>query len=213
LKGYYPEDDGYYSYVDLSDKASTTKALQDLEDFANLEGPFDIILGHSYATSIITAFLLQNERKKQSSPPLFKAAIFLAGLNCLDYEALAENSMSLLPGEAFGKYALTQQAHAYEEWEDISSAKPHMKSFDLGNINTRLSIPTANIWSTNDLRHAPFAPHLAALCSPSTTIIFMHNGEFSIPGGNDEVNLVGVTKIIRSMVDSFSETGNFEQTP
>jgi hypothetical protein len=105
LKGYYPEDDDCFSFVDLHDRWSVAKALQGLNDSILMEGPSDIIMAASAGASVASLLLMREAGHPMSDQPLIKGAVFLSG-HAIDASALGDNHLKFLES-SLGKYQIT----------------------------------------------------------------------------------------------------------
>jgi len=93
LKGFYPESDDYFGYFTIAEPKSLEKAMNDLEDFIDLEGPFDIVMAVSISSSLIGNLL---QKLGTDNQPPFRGAIFFAGMAPLDFATCAKGDLGFL---------------------------------------------------------------------------------------------------------------------
>ena len=97
LKGLYPEDDQYYSYIDVN-KPTYKDVLAELEEYIHWEGPFDLIGAACQSASLAAALSYSKETDNENSQ-LFKGAIFLSGDHPFDQAALKGNSLKFMESD------------------------------------------------------------------------------------------------------------------
>ena len=69
-----------YAYFDPTNPATISKALSDLKDYMEVDGPFDGIIGYSQGAALAASLLLQDQHDQASQlQPRFKCAIFFSG--------------------------------------------------------------------------------------------------------------------------------------
>ncbi|SLM36796.1 Serine hydrolase FSH [Lasallia pustulata] len=101
IKAYYPETDSYFNYFDWSPGTMRT-ALDQLESFIALEGPYDGVIGYSHGGALAATFLIKHSRLHPGAPPPFKCAIFLSGGIPMDPDALEKDEVRPLDGARDG---------------------------------------------------------------------------------------------------------------
>ena len=70
----------YYAYFDPRNAATISKAVKDLQEYVDADGPFDGIIGYSQGAALAATLLLQDQVDRPSQlQPRFKCAIFFAG--------------------------------------------------------------------------------------------------------------------------------------
>lgn len=99
IKGYYPETDTYFDYFDLHSTKSMRTALDQLDAFIAIEGPYDGVLAYSQGAALAATYIIQQAQLHPTTPPSFKCAIFLSGGVPADPSSLAQDVLRLLdPG-------------------------------------------------------------------------------------------------------------------
>lgn len=96
LKPFFPENDQYFSFMDTDNPESIKKAMSALQDYVDLEGPFDFITSISSQSSLTSSLLLRNAVENPEDEPLFKGAIFFSGISPFDFSAIAEGEVRSL---------------------------------------------------------------------------------------------------------------------
>ena len=118
-----------FAYVDLNKIDTCRKALNDLNDFLESDGPFDGVLAFSQGSALAATLIVQRFLKdplREEVNPTFKCAIFLSGGIPCHPTALEDGELSFL---------------------------------DVGKIGEKIAIPTANIWGSNEDQQPPTTLH------------------------------------------------------
>ncbi|KAF3202890.1 hypothetical protein TWF192_008435 [Orbilia oligospora] len=87
----FSDDDEYFAYYDPFDAESMLKALFQLEEYIEEEGPFDAVMGFSHGAALSSTLLLGRGTEREGWQSPFKLAVFLAGGGPLSWEALHKN--------------------------------------------------------------------------------------------------------------------------
>ena len=114
-----------YSYIDVDNIDSNRKALSDINDYLESDGPFDGVIAFSQGAALASTLILQKLLKNplcEESSPTFKCAIFLSGIVPCDPRALEHGELSLL---------------------------------DVNKIGAEIAIPTAHIWGSKEDQNLP----------------------------------------------------------
>ncbi|KAI0144467.1 serine hydrolase FSH [Xylariaceae sp. FL1272] len=86
IGGIFPATDSYYHYFDANSVQSCKKAMENLEGFIAIEGPFDGVIGFSQGAALAAAVMARRWQKDpvaEATNPIFKCAVFFgAGLPC-----------------------------------------------------------------------------------------------------------------------------------
>ncbi|PQE18823.1 serine hydrolase FSH protein [Rutstroemia sp. NJR-2017a WRK4] len=110
LKGFFPEDDEYFTFADPNDKASVAAALDNIFEYIDLNGPFEIIGASSISAGIAADILLAQPEKRAP----FTGAIFFNGwtpvLNAKTHNMLISIPTANIWGANDARHAAAAQA-------------------------------------------------------------------------------------------------------
>jgi predicted esterase len=98
LRQFFPSEDAYFNYFELDSVESMSRALDHLEKFLELEGPYDGVIAFSQGACLVATYLIQQKLRHPQKPLPFKCAIFFSGAIPLDPEALEQGSRDLMAG-------------------------------------------------------------------------------------------------------------------
>ena len=91
LKGIFPETEQCYAFFDHDEPRSMVKAIDDLETYIDLEGPFPFIGAQSSGASLAASLLFHKAETDPAAASLFKCAMFFSAVTPFDYQALSMN--------------------------------------------------------------------------------------------------------------------------
>ncbi|CRG83762.1 hypothetical protein PISL3812_01118 [Talaromyces islandicus] len=103
LHGFFPPDDTYFNYFHNDSAPSILKALEDLSNFLEREGPYDGIIGFSQGGCLAATFIIHHLQKHPNKPLPFKCAIFLSSITPADPNDLKKGMIRFLQPETCGK--------------------------------------------------------------------------------------------------------------
>ncbi|KAF2807003.1 uncharacterized protein BDZ99DRAFT_393444 [Mytilinidion resinicola] len=128
LKGFFPATDGYFQYFEENDAASCLKAVNDLEAFVAVEGPFDGVLAFSQGASVATTLMVRSQQRDRPGDllsPVFKCAVFLGAAVPCDAARLDEGVVREMTHEADGEVIQLPTTHIWGE-KDGSPYPPQL---------------------------------------------------------------------------------------
>lgn len=96
IKAYYPANATYFNYFSPGLVESMTAALNNLERFLALEGPYDGFLAFSQGTILVATYLLRHSMLYPAASLPVKCVIFLSGNIPLDPAALQRGEVRQL---------------------------------------------------------------------------------------------------------------------
>ena len=169
---YFPAEGECFAYFDPAQPSTFTAALDNLESFIELDGPFDAILGYSHGAQLAASMLARARTRKSRVAESIKCAIFISGG---------------IPYTTDSRYS-----------RDGTTTMQHIDPEKSGAV---LDIPTANIWGRNDSRYPGTSEVLSKLCHPAWRAIYVHAGGHEIPGGSPREYLIDSVKAIRKTLD------------
>ena len=111
IRSFFPANDEYFAYFDSGLAESCRKAVDDLDKYITLEGPFDGILAFSQGASLAATLMIQRATQKQALVPPFNCAIFFSAAVPLDYAALLHSQIKEV--SSFGEVITTPTAHIW----------------------------------------------------------------------------------------------------
>jgi hypothetical protein len=118
IRGYFPASDTYFEYFKENNAESCLKALNDLEKFVDMEGPFDGVIAFSQGASVAATLMLrkmQQNPARESIDPVFKCAIFLGAALPCDPAALEEGCIRAMLYESDGAPIRVPTTHIWGE--------------------------------------------------------------------------------------------------
>ncbi|KAF2006531.1 DUF341 domain protein [Amniculicola lignicola CBS 123094] len=130
IKGFFPATEDYFQYFEEHDAASCLKALNDLDAYIEVEGPFDGVVAFSQGASAATSLMLhrlQQDRLRELMDPVFKCGIFLGAAVPCDPAALANGMVRGMTYEMDGKVIGVPTTHIWGE-KDTSPYPPRLSS-------------------------------------------------------------------------------------
>lgn len=80
----------HYSYYDLNSPASFIAALDSLEAYIEVEGPFDSVMAYSQGAGLVAMLLVRRQCLKPSAKPLFRCAVLFSPVQVYDPVAYLE---------------------------------------------------------------------------------------------------------------------------
>ncbi|EPS42290.1 hypothetical protein H072_3761 [Dactylellina haptotyla CBS 200.50] len=148
----FSDNDQYFGYYDPHNAQSMYKALLDLENYIETEGPFDGLLTFSHGGALSSSLLLGKAAEsiedgidsKWKNP--FKCAIFLCSGVPWSLEHLRKNELVRLDR----------------------------------NFGSQISIPTAHVWALNDV-WGDMSAVVEALCLPQVRHSSIHSEGHTVP--------------------------------
>lgn len=88
-------EDKTWAYFDEADPATALKAVEDLGQFIETNGPYDGVITFSHSSGIAATWILHRLRQGK---PIFNCAIYLsASAPAVDYNSLVEGKIVYLP--------------------------------------------------------------------------------------------------------------------
>lgn len=162
-----------YSYFDAS-VPSILKAVDDLVDFLDDEGPFDGIIGFSQGGALATTLIAAEERgliKKEppttvggsTRPQRPKCAILMSCGLPWDYAALQSGQSRRLTPDQDG---------------------------------CCIRMPTAHFWGSNDTGGYPGNHDVALLCDETARVEVVHTAGHGVPSGSKSQELADIVSAI-----------------
>ncbi|KAF2490387.1 hypothetical protein BU16DRAFT_470549 [Lophium mytilinum] len=106
-KSYYPDADAHFNYFDLDSVESMQRALKQLDDYVELEGPYDGVIAYSHGAALVATYIAAHTR------PPFKCAIFISGARPADPTVLQRGELRLLNAEQDGVLLHLPTAHIW----------------------------------------------------------------------------------------------------
>jgi len=113
LEGYLPSEDQYFGFMDPNDPQSVSKAMDDLSNYIDLNGPFAFVSGQSGMSSVSASLILRHAQEHPEHKSLFAGAIFFNGYAPFDYAALKRNEISFLDSETYTPMISIPTAHIW----------------------------------------------------------------------------------------------------
>lgn len=115
IRSFFPANDEYFAYFDPGLADTCRKAVDNLDKYIALEGPFDGILAFSQGASLAATLMIQRATQKQASPlvPPFICAIFFSAAVPLDYAALLHNRIEEVSLSSVGEVITTPTVHIW----------------------------------------------------------------------------------------------------
>jgi Serine hydrolase (FSH1) len=113
LEQFFPGDDAYFNYFDPNSVESMSKALDNLQTFLKLEGPYDGVMAFSQGAILVATYLIQQKLRHPQKPLPFKCAIFLSGGIPLDPQALEQGNVQRLKEEDGNRHLMAGLATAH----------------------------------------------------------------------------------------------------
>lgn len=113
IRSFFPADDEYFAYFDSGLAESCRKAVDDLDKYITLEGPFDGILAFSQGASLAATLMIQRATQKQALVPPLNCVIFFSAAIPLDYAALLHSKIEEVSLSSFGEVITTPTAHIW----------------------------------------------------------------------------------------------------
>ena len=171
-------EDGFFAYFDEEDAATMDTAIDQLDKYIKIEGPFDGIMGFSQGAGLAAMLILRagktivssEDTKDDSFPPRpFKCAVFLSAEPPANPEALKRGHIEWMK----------QNSTAYDP----------------------ITIPTAHIWGCNDNIYPEFGPVLYELCDESQKLKYVHAGGHEVPGHKAKDDATKAVQAIRRVLD------------
>ena len=84
-------------YYDFFDASSIRTAVDDLDEYIAVEGPFDGVLAFSMGAALASTLMIRKALENPlDSNPVFKCAIFVSGAQPFDYGALTRGEIRLI---------------------------------------------------------------------------------------------------------------------
>ncbi|KAF2811142.1 uncharacterized protein BDZ99DRAFT_562088 [Mytilinidion resinicola] len=171
---YYPDAAAHFNYFDLNSVSSMQLALEQLDEYVKLQGPYDGVIAYSHGAALVATYIvaqtlglgLNDDGTPRAHP--FKCAIFISGARPADPKALQQGELRLLNAEQDG---------------------------------VLLRLPTAHIWGTNDALYPDTSEYLSQLCDPESRAVFLHEEGHNVPSGKAREAVLGASKAIRRTVD------------
>ncbi|KAI1639009.1 serine hydrolase FSH [Biscogniauxia mediterranea] len=170
----------YYAYFDAS-VPSILKAVNDLVDFLDSEGPFDGVIGFSQGGALALTLIAAEERGLLS-PPLsdrtsvsphrrLRCAILLSCGLPWDYAALqAGKSRRLTPNQD----------------------------------GCSIHLPMVHFWGENDEEGFPGNHDATLLCDESSRVEFVHTAGHGVPSGSKAGEVDAMALAVESMIQSIA---------
>ncbi|KAG8157921.1 hypothetical protein KVR01_012193 [Diaporthe batatas] len=165
----------YLQYGDPTSPESYSKALHDLENFLEEEGPFDGVMAFSQGAGLAASLLAHHSRRSARQAhmkPTFRFAVFFCGG---------------VPGDVFGAKGVEPRLMSFEEDGEV------------------IGIPTAHIWGAHDEIYPTFGPVLSKMCDSSQRATFVHQGGHEIPGAKDPDGVLGSIRAIKRVIQLANE--------
>ena len=96
---------------------SCRKAVDNLDQYIALEGPFDGVLAFSQGASLAATLMIRRATQKEANPlvPPFNCAIFFSAAFPLDYAALLHSQIEEVSLSSRGEVITTPTAHIWGE--------------------------------------------------------------------------------------------------
>ncbi|KAL2008391.1 hypothetical protein VTN00DRAFT_8373 [Thermoascus crustaceus] len=167
-----------------------------LADLVSRSGPYDAVMTFSQGCALAATALLHHQAQSDpsSSPPPFKAAIFICGGAPLTVaESLGFTvSQEAWDRDAASRKALSDKASApailaqgSKRWTDVDGASGYSVEDASREVSgpLQIKIPTVHIYGSKDPRY--FAGvQLSSFCDPRTRKVYNHGGGHEIPRGD-----------------------------
>ena len=115
IRSLFPADDDYFAYFDPGLAESCREAVDNLEKYIDLEGPFDGILAFSQGASLAATLMTKTATGELTKPlgPPFSCAIFLSAAMPMNYAALLDGQVEELSLGSLGEVITTPTAHIW----------------------------------------------------------------------------------------------------
>ncbi|CAN8097862.1 unnamed protein product [Discula destructiva] len=165
-------DDEFLQWADYGSVESCRKALYDLEDFVEEEGPFDGVIGFSLGATLASSLIVHKLRKdprKERLHPTFRCGIFFCG----------------------GIPEILSDTETGAEKRELSFEQD----------GEMIEIPTAHIWGANDRVWPNFGIVLSKLCRKDLRTVFIHEGGHDIPGPKSQDELLQAIRAIKRTIE------------
>jgi pimeloyl-ACP methyl ester carboxylesterase len=166
----FSDDDEYFAYYDPYNASQFYKATLDLETYIDVEGPFDAVLAFSHGAALVSTLLLGQKHSDNEGT----AKIFQP-FKC---------AVFLAAGVPWSLDALRNN-------ELIRMDKTS---------KSRISIPTAHVWASNDPLGPSMSAVVEALCIPRVRHVCIHNEGHTVPGRRSAETLREAVNVIRRTI-------------
>lgn len=114
-------DEKYFSYFDDVSPPSCLAALNDLERYVNLQGPFDGIMAFSQGT-VLASTLLVRQAQQVGGRNRLKLAVFFSGAAAGDPDLLSQGVIKQLDPSEVGHVISIPTAHV---WGNVENGELH----------------------------------------------------------------------------------------
>jgi hypothetical protein len=167
-----------YSYFEAS-VPSILKAVDDLVDFLDAEGPFDGVIGFSQGGALATTLMAAEERGVLKPP----GDAMQAGAGEHQRRIPCAILMSCgLPWD----YAALQAGESRRLTPDVDGCC--------------IRVPTAHFWGSNDASGHPGNGEVTLLCDEESRVELVHTAGHGVPSGSRPQELEGMVAAIEKTV-------------
>lgn len=182
---YGPQEECYACF-DPNSASSIQKALEDLKEYLEADGPFDGVMAFSQGAALAALLLVEEsvnragagvgagvDAEDEEQRSSFKCAVFLSGIVPCDVASLARGSIRWLDPRIDGEI---------------------------------IRLPTAHIWGKNDSEYPGISEGLGMLCCGDMRRTVVHEGGHEVPGSQDE-SLEEMVKAIEETIGLAMQLG------
>lgn len=113
IRGATSTADEFFSYVDIQDISSWAKALDQLEEYLAVEGPFDGVFAFSQGAQLAATYIVHKTRQSPQSNPIFKCAVFFSAGMAYDPDQLQQKTDRPLSHAVDGEVIRIPTAHIW----------------------------------------------------------------------------------------------------
>ncbi|KAK6527428.1 hypothetical protein TWF694_004417 [Orbilia ellipsospora] len=174
LGSFFSDDDEYFAYYDPDNPSEMYQAMKDLTMYIEEEGPFDGILAFSHGACLASSLLI--------------APAFSNG----GPRNRISNQLKFAVFIAGGIPACSE------------ALRENKLEFLTTNSSSRISIPTAHIWASNDPVGPTMSAVLEALCVSNLRQVHVHNGGHTVPGRRSLESLRCTVEAVRRTIEEAS---------
>lgn len=138
LAGFSDSKANFWAYFDNNDSASYLKALYQLNDYIEAEGPFDGVLAFSQGASLAAMHIVRKAVQEPLQPPPFKFAVLISCSSVYDPKAWLENGeVHVMQAEEVGTIINIPTAHIWgadDQFRDEAEGVKNLSRTDVASF-------------------------------------------------------------------------------
>jgi hypothetical protein len=138
IKNLMPGEHEMFTYFDYWSAESALNALNNLENFLEIDGPYDGVIAFSQAVSLVSTWMIQQIKEGKTIESTFKCAVFLSTAAApVDYKALQEGRVQPTTAGEEGEIIDIPTAHVWGVGDQFADQAKHFSQLCKADVGSQ----------------------------------------------------------------------------